>query len=916
MPSTGARRSSLPREATGIVIGAGRDAAAQPAAGLPPIALAPFRGLGPAELGGKGDGLARLAAAGAPTLPFFVVTTAAFARVRPRLESLYAVVERHLRAGDAAGAEAAWRTAADEFALDAAATHGALLAETFRATFDGAAEVAVRSSSVAEDGAALSYAGQFTTRLKVREEALAAAVAECWLSSCAPGAIAYQIANRQAGLRPMAVVVQKMARSARSGVLLTTAHAAYPDTALVIAAYGYCDGVVQGVSDTDSYWVDTRRLRIDPQVAVKEQYVGEGEGGALVPRPLPEAARAAAVLDRPTLLGLVAVARRLAGAEGRRLEIEWTIDARGALYLLQARPITADVEVEGFGIVLDDSNINESFSGPTSRLTFSFAQAIYEDVFREMVMQLSGPGAPRRRSLMAAKRLLSSVGGHVYYNMAAWYALLACLPFRRFTTRAWEAGVGADEQAEVDAAPAGGLRAGLVAALRLAGAVLRRGRRARAAQDLLDRRIAAAAAIDWAALSLHEALDEIEALRAGMQGAWATNMANDLLAALWFKLLQQAVARAGGDPVRDAPALLRAPAGAPPLASLRPSLALARLGDRVAADPSLGGLLRAEGPEAAWRRIAADPSLAPLAAAIRAYCRDYGMRGPFDLKLEVDQPAQRPEGVLALVALRLAAADGPPAPRADGTAAGEADFPAAWRPLLRWLGRRAMAALADREEFRLLRSRIFAVARSCFLRIGDGLREEGVIDAGADIFRLSLEEVQGIVLGSYPVSDARASVAAERAAAGARDGTALPGTIRTARPVLAAAAALARTAGGEAGRQAVHRGIGSSPGRVTAEAVVLLAPDGAPPTARRVVVSRATDPGWVHLLSQAAALVSERGNLLSHSAIVGRELGIPTVVGVKDATRHLASGAMLTVDGRLGTVSVEAPVPAAEAAPR
>ena len=49
-------------------------------------------------------------------------------------------------------------------------------------------------------------------------------------------------------------------------------------------------------------------------------------------------------------------------------------------------------------------------------------------------------------------------------------------------------------------------------------------------------------------------------------------------------------------------------------------------------------------------------------------------------------------------------------------------------------------------------------------------------------------------------------------------------------------------------------------------------------------------------------IVVERGSLLSHTAIIGRELGIPTIVGVKDATRLIPDGALLTIDGKTGTI--------------
>jgi pyruvate,water dikinase len=60
----------------------------------------------------------------------------------------------------------------------------------------------------------------------------------------------------------------------------------------------------------------------------------------------------------------------------------------------------------------------------------------------------------------------------------------------------------------------------------------------------------------------------------------------------------------------------------------------------------------------------------------------------------------------------------------------------------------------------------------------------------------------------------------------------------------------------------------------------------------------------VFLMVAAGGLVAEKGSLLSHTAIIGRELGIPTVVGVKDATRLLRNGQRVVLDGQAGTVTI------------
>ena len=69
-----------------------------------------------------------------------------------------------------------------------------------------------------------------------------------------------------------------------------------------------------------------------------------------------------------------------------------------------------------------------------------------------------------------------------------------------------------------------------------------------------------------------------------------------------------------------------------------------------------------------------------------------------------------------------------------------------------------------------------------------------------------------------------------------------------------------------------------------------------------ILVAQRTDPGWVVIFPLVSAMIMERGSLLSHSAIVARELGIPAVVGVEDACRWLKDGDWVELNGASGVI--------------
>jgi pyruvate,water dikinase len=99
------------------------------------------------------------------------------------------------------------------------------------------------------------------------------------------------------------------------------------------------------------------------------------------------------------------------------------------------------------------------------------------------------------------------------------------------------------------------------------------------------------------------------------------------------------------------------------------------------------------------------------------------------------------------------------------------------------------------------------------------------------------------------------------------------------------------------------RGVGASPGKVTAPARVLLGPEQfAEMQPGDILVAGITTPAWTPLFAMASAVVTDVGGPLSHGSIVAREYGIPAVMGTGIATARIKSGEVVTVDGSAGTV--------------
>ncbi len=114
----------------------------------------------------------------------------------------------------------------------------------------------------------------------------------------------------------------------------------------------------------------------------------------------------------------------------------------------------------------------------------------------------------------------------------------------------------------------------------------------------------------------------------------------------------------------------------------------------------------------------------------------------------------------------------------------------------------------------------------------------------------------------------------------------------------------AKTISVPAERKILVRGLPASPGVAVGVVKVLFDPHKNSHLMEEgdVLVTKMTDPDWVPLMKKAAAIVTDEGGMTCHAAIVSRELGIPCIVGTKNATQELSTGTLVTVDATRGVV--------------
>jgi pyruvate,water dikinase len=252
--------------------------------------------------GGKGASLATMTAEDLPVPPGFVIASTAFEAVVDT-----DALRKLMRGGDLDAARA--MVGAAEPPKEPIGRHYAELTGL----------VAVRSSACAEDSEAASYAGQQETYLNTDGLAdVLANVVRCWLSFFTERAVFYRGEKGSLDDVAMAVVVQQMVDSQRSGVLFTVdpVHGRR-DRMVVEAARGLGEAVVSGEVTPDNYTLGR------DGVVKKSRVVG-----------------AERVLSDADCAALAGLGRRLADLHGGPQDIEWAFDADGRLFVLQSRPVT------------------------------------------------------------------------------------------------------------------------------------------------------------------------------------------------------------------------------------------------------------------------------------------------------------------------------------------------------------------------------------------------------------------------------------------------------------------------------------------------------------------------------------------------------------------------------------------------
>jgi len=855
--------------------------------------------LGETSIGGKAFGLARLGEVGAEVPPWFSVPVDAYSDFV-----------------SAAGLD----KPSSEGILAASVPTGIANAITSALATIGPGPFAVRSSMVGEDSSEFSFAGQLDSFLfRSTPAEVVDAVKGCWASAFSEHALTYYTRTglAVADIR-VAVVVQRMIDSDVAGVLFT----ANPvtgrrDHALLTAAWGQGEGVVSGECNTDEIVWQHDGDEVSCTIADKDvKLVRSSDGAGTDKIDVGEADRRRRCLSVAEAKRVCAEGVRVAREFDAPMDIEWTI-ADGTLYLLQARPITSlpsPPNTDGPLIVWDNSNIQESYCGVTTPLTFSFASRAYETVYRQSAIALNVPVKLIDEHATQLRNLLGLVRGRIYYNINNWYLGLTLMPAFDRNKADMERMMGLQDP--VDFVEDTKLSffaklARLPAMSRLAFRLLRMIKKLpktvpaflanfETVYRSLDRSTFAQASFSQL-MAIVDRLDK-EVLR-----RWQTPLINDMAVMMSNGALARLLEKTG---LADHAALHNnLLAGEEGVESTEPTKFLLRLAAQARDDSALAGVLKQGEPSQAFAALRTGHPA--FAAQLDEYIERYGDRTMGELKLETISLREDPGFVIEVLRNYVDRPDLRADELADREKKLRGDAEAKVAGALGFFARRKFRktvaanrrAVKNRENMRLTRTRLFGLFRDLYRAVGQRLTEAGKLAEPRDVFYLTVGELEEYHEGRAVTADFKGVVAARKAEFAEYEKTELPHHFSTRGPVYH---------GNTYRYDGVHEvdadaetltGTGCYPGVVESPVRVIFSPKDELSVNGKILVTMRTDPGWAPLFPTTSGILVERGSTLSHSAVVARELGIPAIVGIPGLTEILADGEQVRMDGATGKVT-------------
>lgn len=782
----------------------------------------------------------------------------------------------------------------------------------------------VRSSAADEDSLAHSFAGQLSSFLYVNGKGdILKYIRLCWASAFSERGLVYRIENKiDLKKISVSVVLQRMIDPDKSGVLFTCDPVAKKTDSFVISSvYGVGEGLVSGALDADSFWLDAKSgALLKHELVEKREMLKKLSSGQCETTAVAESLVHAASLSSQELHELYRLGHKIQDQYHRPQDIEWAIEG-GKVYILQTRPVTTlNQDLIGYPNLWDNSNIIESYGGLTSPLSFSFALRNYKAVYVQFCEVLGVPNEIIKDMDSYLSYMLGSLNGRVYYNLFNWYKLVGVLPGFKQNREFMETMMGVSEALSDEIAdrikphPSWDTLKGRL-------------RKIVTGFNFIKYHFTIQKVVDDFLTTFHKDYDRFRAMplkrmrgdqlirvymevERNMLGRWKAPIINDFLCMVHFGLLRKLTTTW----LKDLDSTIQNDllAGEGGLESAEPTKALLRLAYKAQQHEGLRTLLETTDPKEGLEALNQSP-YTEFYKSVLDYLDRFGFRCMSEMKLEEIDLLTDPSYLFVClknylksgtVEMHDDAHEKNLRQRAEEKVAGHLT---GWKKKVYfWVLHHARKAVKNRENTRFARTRIYGIARTIFQSIGEDLASLGALENPRDIFWLTIEEVFGIYNGTLPAYDLKAFVDLRKKnytqfAEETDPRIMTRGAVYWNNQFVKEEDLSQQHA--ETGEWDL-KGLPCCPGVLEGVVKVIMNPSDNLELNGEILVTARTDPGWVPLYPSISGLLVERGSLLSHSAIVAREMGIPAIVSIPGLTKKLKTGMRVRIDAKAGTVKI------------
>ncbi len=779
---------------------------------------------------------------------------------------------------------------------------------------------AVRSSATDEDNTDFSFAGQFESYLFVTKENLADQIKSVWCSAFSKRVMEYRENNNLHHTSGIAVIIQEMIDAEAAGVAFGINPVnGNKNEKWVNVVFGLGEGLVSGRLNADQFIITNGTITTQLADKTHQIVLDSANNGGIKQIAVAKEKQNLSSLTVALIFELGTILENLDKEYGTPQDIEFAVKDDN-LFILQARPVTTLHKIKDKTetyIVWDNSNIIESYPGVTTPLTFSFISQSYEGAYKLFCGYLGVSQNIIKQNERVFANTLGLINGRVYYNLKTWYHMLAMAPGYSINARFMESMMGVKERFDIPENYRLSKEKAWWQIIKMSVNMYLRflslGEKRKEFTALLNTIIYDYKKINFAEKKAGELMQLYLVFEKTLLNEWKAPLLNDFFAMIGYGMLQKLCKKYG---VSNNPNIHNdLLCGSSDIISTQPIHRSIALATAISADRGLKGLFLSENEIIIWKKLSEqqEEKYRSLKKDIDSYIADFGDRCIGELKLETISYTQEPSKFIKVLksyvetGITAAKTSGKTEEEIRRNAERELEKALKNKWYKKWKLKRTLKTARDlvssRENLRYERTRAFGMVREIFSAIGQRFYSGGIIENARDIFYLTKEEIFSFIEGTSVTQNIKALIALRkkefenyRQQEPPSERFATYGTVYNSNDFFNLSKV--EKPGGDL------KGIGCCPGIVRGKVKVISDPDNASPLNGDILVTSSTDPGWVTLFPAASGIITERGSVLSHSAIVSREMGKPCIVSVPGLLKTLKTGDEIEMDGSTGLIII------------